>query len=198
MTLDVDSTSWTGISSLTEAERSGELVYAENTSRLRRHRIVAAVIAVVLLGLAVWQATLIDIVTANPFEKGPLFFILLMLLFEGAAAIVWRWLGQRLDSSHQTAPLCLRGGDLIIGSSARRIAFRDVVAIKPGLPQSLFGRIAWLFYQSPLRAWSRPVQLFQLELKAGSTPILLDLDVIDGPPGKIREIVEYRLRRANP
>jgi hypothetical protein len=201
MTLDVDSANWTGIASLTEAERSGELTYAENTSRLRRHQIVTALITAGLLGIAVWQATLIDGISTNLFahlfQKGPLSLALVALLFAGAAAIVWRWLTQRLDQSRQTAPLQLRTDAFVIGSSGRRIAYRDVNAIKPARSQTLLEGIAWFLYESPLRAWSRPTQLFQLELKTDSPPVLLDLDLLDGSSEKIREISDYRIRRVN-
>lgn len=173
------------------------MIFADNTSRLRRHRAVALGTTAFGTCSFIWQAALIGKVTSN-LSQGSLAGAFGGLLVSVLSLIVWQWLTQRLKNAHLTAPLHLQADDLTVGTRAQRIAFRDIESMTQPLPRSAFALLAAMIYRPALTlAALRTISLYQITLKSGARPIPLDLDVLGDTPEKIREIMDYRIRHTN-
>jgi hypothetical protein len=193
MTTQTESAGWTGMC-LTDAEKHGDLTFDIDTARLRRHGHVAAALAFGFLAFAIYSATSVN--RAAPVSIADLVPAVGSLLLAAWAAIVRRWLLQRLTNAPKTAPLEFRAEIMRMGAMPFDIPYSSIEAITPQRAESLDVLMARLAYPSNSMIANPPLALYQLKLHNHPIPYVLDLDVLDGEAGKIPAILDHRIQQA--
>lgn len=179
---------------LTETEMHGDLTYEADTSRLRRHGNVAAALAFGFLVFAIWSATGID--RHAPIAIADVVPAVGSLLLSAWAAIVRRWLLQRLTNTPKTAPVELRGSVMRMGAMPFDIPYTSIESITLKRADSADDLMARLAYPSNALVGEAPLAIYQLKLNQHPIPYVLDLDILEGDARKIPEILNFRIQHA--
>lgn len=202
MTQVVDSAQWTGAPSdpfadLTIEERQGIIRFDGKRSRLVWPLFVVGAFAAlgILVSIQGWMPLGAPRAATVSEPYGALIGGAVIVMITAA---IGSWLGTRLAAIAQTAPLMIDSRALVAGERARKVIFADVTDIgfrksKPlsiRLIEAVYLRAFWMFRTRT------EIPILAIASRGRPTPLLLDLDLLDGKPERIATILRYRVEKA--